>query len=101
MAKVNTVSRGTTKYLDILHIVLGVVIIVMAVMAFTSPNENMVLFPLIFFAAAVLKIASGVTVVMHVSPDQDRKTHLRGSMQIAAGVIILGIGFISAVSIWF
>ncbi len=101
MAKVNTVSRGTARYLDMMHIVLGIVIIVMAVMAFSNPNENMVLFPLIFLAAAVLKIVCGVTVVMHASSDRDRKVHFRGSMQIAAGVIILGIGIISAVSIWF
>lgn len=101
MAKVNTVSRGTSRQLDILHIVLGVVIAVMAIMAFTNPVENMVLFPLIFFTAAILKIVCGVTVIINASSDHDRKFHFRGSFQIFIGVIILGIGIISAISIWF
>ncbi|SFG06133.1 DUF6637 family protein [Oribacterium sp. WCC10] len=100
MAKVNTVSRGTSRQLDFIHIVLGITIAVMAVMAFINPVENMVLFPLIFFAAAALKIISGVTVIINANSDHDRKFHFRGSFQIFVGVIILGIGIISAVSIW-
>ena len=95
MAKINTVSRGTAKNLDLIHIVLGIVIIVMSVMAFTNPVDNMVLFPLIFFAAAALKIICGY------DTEHDKKQRFRGSLQIVAGMIIFGIGIISAVSIWF
>lgn len=101
MAKVNTVTRETARHLDIVHIVLGVVIIVMAVMAFAKPQENMVLFPLIFMAAAALKIICGFTTALNAGSDHDRKKQLRGLLQIFAGVIILGIGIVSAVSIWF
>ena len=101
MAKVNTVTRETARYLDLVHLVLGVVIIVMAVMAFVNPQENMVLFPLIFMAAAALKLICGIVAAINAGSDHDRKIHLRGLMQIFAGVIILGIGIVSAVSIWF
>ncbi|MBP3241752.1 MAG: hypothetical protein J6M92_14600 [Oribacterium sp.] len=101
MAKVNTVSRGTSRQLDIVHIILGVIIVVMAIMAFINPVENMVLFPLIFFVAAVLKFISGVSVIMNANSEHDRRVHVKGSLQIIIGVIILGIGIISAVSIWF
>ena len=101
MAKVNTVTRETAKTLDMVHIVLGVVIIVMAVMAFINPDENMVLFPLIFMAAATLKIMCGIAVIRNVGSDHDRKIRFRGFLQILAGVVILGIGIVSAVSIWF
>jgi len=101
MAKVNTVSRGTSRQLDIVHIILGVIIVVMAIMAFINPVENMVLFPLIFFVAAVLKLISGVAVIMNANSEHDRKVHVKGYLQIIIGVIILGIGIISAVSIWF
>ena len=101
MAKINTVSRGTAKNIDLIHIILGIVIVVMSVMAFTNPVDNMVLFPLIFFAAATLKIICGVTVVTRYDSEHNKKNRFRGSLQIVTGVIIFGIGIISAVSIWF
>ena len=101
MAKINTVSRSTAKNIDLIHIVLGIVIVVMSVMAFTNPVDNMVLFPLIFFAAAALKIICGVTVVTRYDSEHDKKLRFRGSLQIVTGMIIFGIGIISAVSIWF
>jgi hypothetical protein len=73
----------------------------MSVMAFINPVDNMVLFPLIFLAAAALKIICGVTVATRYNSEHDRKIRFRGSLQIVTGVIIFGIGIISAVSIWF
>ena len=55
MARINAAGRQPSRTLDMVHIIIGIVIVVMAVMAFINPTENMVLFPLIFFAAAILR----------------------------------------------
>lgn len=99
MARVNTINRNSSRRLDILHIVVGIVISVMAVLAFIDPKENMVLFPLIFFAAALLKLISAFSSLR--TGDHDRKIATRGFLQLLAGILILGVGIISAVSIWF
>ena len=49
--RVKNGSRGDSFTLLLVNIVLGVVLVVMAVMAFLNPEENMVLFPLILFTA--------------------------------------------------
>ena len=99
MARGNTIIRNSSRRLDIFHIVLGIIIIVMAILAFIDPKENMVLFPLIFFSAALLKIISAVSTLR--TGDHDRKKTTQGFLQLLAGVLILGVGIVSAVSIWF
>ena len=44
--------RNTTMFLDILHIVIGAVIVILAVISFLNPEDHMVMFPAIFFAGS-------------------------------------------------
>ena len=58
MSRYNQTIRQSSRRLDLFHIVLGLALLVMAVLAFVDPNTNMVLFPLIFFTAAAIKLVS-------------------------------------------
>ena len=100
MARVNTVRGRQSRTLDLVHIVIGIIIVVMAVFAFLDPTENMVLFPLIFFAAAVLKLACGSTSILHARQEHERSVNLQGVLQLTAGLLIFLIGVLSAVSVW-
>ena len=52
--------RNTTLILDWLHIITGILVVAMAVTAFINPEDNMILFPVIFFLAAILNSVNGV-----------------------------------------
>lgn len=91
-------SRNSSRKLDIIHIVLGVIIVVMAVLAFTNPTENMVLFPLIFFFAALLNIVNAVFIMQ--GSNHNKKLNTQGLVQLLIGGAVMVVGVISAVSIW-
>ncbi len=91
-------GRASYFALDMLHIVVGVLIVFFAVLAFLNPEENRILFPVIFFLAAVLNFANGY----------DRFHRNRGrSRQRAAGTALMAVGtglfflcVLSALTIW-
>ena len=81
------------------HIIIGIVIVVMAVMAFIDPTENMVLFPLIFFAAAILKIVSGANAILGAKRAHEHSS-TQGTIELIVGMLIAALGVVSAVSVW-
>ena len=89
MARINVAGRQPSRMLDMVHIIIGIVIVVMAVMAFIDPTENMVLFPLIFFAAAILKIVSGANTILNAKRatghDRTRRRHPHRRTRRAVG----------------
>ena len=91
-------DRNAEQRLDILHIILGIVIFVMAVMAFLRPEENMVLFPLIFFTAAFMRIITSIHTFRIA--DHDRKVNLQAILQLVFGLLLTATGIVSAISIW-
>ncbi|MDD6283402.1 DUF6637 family protein [Oribacterium sp. HCP28S3_H8] len=95
----HTGARSSSRKLDFIHIVLGIVLVVMAIFAFINPGENMVLFPLIFYTAAAIRIISAVFLMR--SADHDRKILSQGIAQLVLGLLILLVGIASMVSIWF
>ena len=86
-------SANIAFALDMLHIVVGILIVIFAVLAFLNPDENRILFPVIFLLAAVLNFANGY--------DRYRK-HLRTGgmilMAVGAGLFLLCI--VSTLTIW-
>lgn len=90
--------RNTTLFLDWIHIVIGILIVVMAVIAFVSPENNMFLFPLIFFLAAVLNTINGI--YKYKLSGRDKKKKAAAFAQIFIAVFLMVITIISAVSIW-
>ena len=45
--------------LDAMHIIIGIAVVVMSVISFLDTERYMFLFPVIFFLAAVLNLATG------------------------------------------
>ena len=96
--KSNYSPRKYGTILDWTHIIVGVIIVIMAILAFTNPGENMILFPLIFFLAAFLNLMTG-WFYLKMYPRMKKK-RASGAGYLAAGAVILVLCIISAVSIW-
>ncbi len=77
--------RNAALILDCLHIVVGILVVICAILAFLDPDNNQFLFPLIFWLAALLNGVNGWY-------------RLGESGHAALGLLLVGI--ISAVSIW-
>ncbi len=90
--------RNTSLILDWVHIITGALVVIMAVAAFVDPEDNMILFPVIFFLAAVLNMVNGVYRYQQSGRDKRKKASAMGLMGIA--VFLLVVMAISAFSIW-
>ncbi|MFR4784290.1 MAG: DUF6637 family protein [Pilosibacter sp.] len=51
--------RSESMALDAMHIIIGIAVVVMSVISFLDTERYMFLFPVIFFLAAVLNLATG------------------------------------------
>ena len=91
-------SRNMTMILDIIHIITGVMIVILGVLAFLKPESNMALFPLIFFLAASLNMVNGVYGLHQSGRNGKKKAVSIGGIIMAALLYIVAIA--SAVSIW-
>lgn len=90
--------RNIAMMLDLLHIVVGVLVVICAVLAFLNPEKNQFLFPVIFCLAALLNGVSGWNRLQ--TGGRDKKKKAGGISQcVVAGVLLL-VGVLSAVSIW-
>lgn len=90
--------RNVTFLLDLLHIVVGFLVTVCAVLAFLNPEGNRFLFPVIFLLAALLNGVNGWYKVRESGRDKKKKAG-GIALYMIAGVLLL-IGIISAISIW-
>lgn len=90
--------RNTALLLDAMHIVIGLVIVVLAVITFLKPENNMLMFPVIFFLGAVLNAMDGVYRIREFG--RDKRTRRTGMVQTGAGIFLLVLSVVSAVSIW-
>lgn len=48
-------ERHSGVFLDMVHLMLGIAIVILAVLSFINPEGNHMLFPLVFLLAALLK----------------------------------------------
>lgn len=90
--------RNMTLLIDWLHIIVGVLIVVMAVIVFLNPEGHMMLFPLIFLLAVVLNVVNGIYRYHQSGRDKRKKAAAIGQLVLAAA--LLAVSVISAVSIW-
>lgn len=90
--------RNVAFLLDLLHIVVGILVTVCAVLAFLDPERNRFLFPVIFLLAALLNGVNGYHKLKQSGRDKKKKA---GSMVLCviAGILFL-TGIVSALSIW-
>lgn len=90
--------RGTTMALDTMHIIIGILIVVMAAISFVNPEEYMIFFPVIFFLAAILNLATGRYKLGRSKRDQRKKA--AAVLQMAFGGVLVALAVISVISIW-
>ncbi|MDO5415908.1 MAG: hypothetical protein Q4F29_01805 [Lachnospiraceae bacterium] len=91
-------SRNLSFFLDVLHIAVGLIIVVLAVISFLNPENNLVLFPLIFMLAAVLNLVNGWVKIRQSS--RDKKKQAGGAGLLLFGVCLVLLSVLSALSIW-
>ncbi|MEG0369029.1 MAG: DUF6637 family protein [Hungatella sp.] len=90
--------KNATLIMDWIHIVIGVLIVLMALIAFLNPEENQLLFPLIFLLAAILNLLNGVYRFRRSGHEKKKKALGIGQLVIALFLFLMVI--ISTVSIW-
>lgn len=91
-------GRNLELFLDLLHIVVGIAIVVLAVLSFLNPENNLVLFPVIFMMASILNLVNGWVKVRRGGRDRKKQAH--GAGLILFGCCFLALSVISALSIW-
>ena len=90
--------RSAALILDLLHIVIGILVVICAILAFLDPEGNSILFPVIFWLAALLNgIVGGFRLKMS---GHDKKKQAGGAVQCLLAVILTILGVLSAISIW-
>lgn len=91
-------SANIAFALDMLHIVICILIVIFAVLAFLNPDENRILFPAIFLLAAILNLANGYD---RYCRGRGRK-HLRrsGMVLMTVGVALFILCIVSTLTIW-
>ena len=90
--------RSGQLLVDVLHILICILIVILAVLAFLNPAGHTMVYPVIFFLAAVL---NGIEAAGTL------KRNNRGKKQLAAGIsfslmtaVLLVLTAVSAVSVW-
>lgn len=90
--------RSTALMMDLLHIVVGILVVICAVLAFLNPEKNQFLFPVIFALAALLNAVKGWHKLE--TGGRDKKKKAGGiALCLIAGILLI-VGVLSAVSIW-
>ena len=87
-------SRGKVQNhkMDILYGVIALIIFIMSVMALGNPDENMVLFPLIFFFAFILRL--------FVFIERRMEEGKRKYIQLVIALALLTLSVVSGISLW-
>ena len=92
------IARNTALILDMVHIVIGVLIVVLGVFAFLDPEGKMFLLPLIFLLAAVLNLINGIH--RQKTSGREKKKKAGAVAVIILGILLFLLSAVSAVSIW-
>lgn len=91
-------ERHSGIFLDGVHLILGIAIVILAVLSFMNPEGNLMLFPLVFLLAALLNAVSGVFELK--TWGRDKKKLRKGIFSIALAIGLTAMGILSAISIW-
>lgn len=91
-ASENKFQKIIRTILDILNILLGVGVVVLAVMAFINTDNNKWLFPIIFMMGGVMNLFTGIKAMM-----TDRKA--TGIVSVVAAAVLAVISIMSYIAI--
>ena len=89
------IPRNEALLLDLLHIVIGVLVVICAVLAFLDPEDNQILFPVIFWLAGLLNGVSG----WYKLKNSGKKKKAGGIALLMMGAALAALGVISIISI--
>ncbi|MEY8353695.1 DUF6637 family protein [Lachnospiraceae bacterium 54-53] len=90
--------RNASMIVDLIHIVVGILIVVLAVISFLNPEGHMLLFPAIFFLAGSLNLINGLFKIK--LSGREKKKKATGMAVLLFGILLLALALVSAVSIW-
>ena len=90
--------RNTALILDWVHIVIGFLVVLFAVIAFLNPEDNRIVFPMIFFLAGVLNMVNGIYKYQQSGRDKKKKAGAVVPFVIAS--LLMTVPVVSAISIW-
>lgn len=90
--------RSESMALDMMHIVIGVIVVVLAAISFVNPDEYMFFFPVIFLLAAFLNLVTGKYRLGRSG--RNHKVKVSAVLQMLFGAALLALAVVSAVSIW-
>lgn len=88
----NKFQKIIRTILDILNVLLGIGVVILAVMAFINTDNNKWLFPIIFMMGGVMNLFTGIKALM-----TDRK--MTGVVSIAAFAVLTVISIMSYIAI--
>ncbi len=91
-------GRNSALIIDGIHVVIGILIVILAVITFLNPEGNQILLPVIFTLAAVLNVVNGIHKYRISGRDTFRKAAAFGQLFIA--LLLLAVAVVSAISIW-
>ena len=91
-------SRNSSFILDLVHIVIGLAIVVLAVISFLNTNGHLTLFPVIFILASILNYVNGYFRISQSG--RNKKKKLSGILLVILGAALTALAVISAVSLW-
>lgn len=91
-------QRKAGSVVDLVHIVFGIGIVVMAAFAIFRPDRYKKLFPLIFLFAAIIYFITAWYV--YSSAKINRKKHTGWYVYLIIGILAAGLAVISGISIW-
>ena len=84
-------GRNPNRKYDFFYIGIGLVISIMAIFALTKPEENQVLFPFIFFFAAILRVVYVL---------QGREEGKKRLLSLFVVILLLLLSIITGMSLW-
>ncbi len=90
--------RSAALFMDFVHIIIGALVVVLAVLTFVNPEQNKMLLPAIFALAAALNLFNGVHKFRRSG--RDGKAKAAAAAQLFLAFLLIGITIVSAVSIW-
>lgn len=91
-ASENKFQKIIRTILDILNVLLGVGVVVLAVMAFINTDNNKWLFPIIFMMGGVMNLFTGIKAMM-----TDR--NVTGIISVVAAAVLAVISIMSYIAI--
>jgi len=98
MAKQKFSPRKSGMFLDGIHVLLGLSVIVLAVFAVSNPGKYRFLFPVIFFLASVINFFTAR--FEYLMYPRDRKKLVSAVIYAVTGLLMFALFIISAISIW-